>query len=425
MRRWWSDARHFQIVALSSLLLINFIWIDFGAKPLYSALAILSALTTQAVCSRLSGLPNIDLRSPLITGLSLSLLLRADAAWLPALAGVIAIASKFIFRLDGKHIWNPAGFAIVVLLLTQHDVWISPGQWGTSVWLAALLVFFAILVLQAAQRSDIALFFLGSHAALLVARAVWLGDPLAIPLHQLQSGSLLDLRLLHDLRSANGAGFAPRPPAVRFQRGRAGTLPRVLHADAAGALRGADRVVPAHAAARPDHSGKTIRMDPTRSFSMKSPLLSRLKAGVALTAIVAQLAVAAGPASAFCGFYVAQADAKLFNKSSKVVLTRNGQQTAITMASDYEGEPSEFALVIPVPSFIKKDQIGVVDTKTIDHLDAYTAPRLVEYFDPDPCQDRVVALAMAPQPAPMAAMQPVGAGISRRQGGGALRRRRV
>ena len=131
---------------------------------------------------------------------------------------------------------------------------------------------------------------------------------------------------------------------------------------------------------------------------MKSPLLSRLKAGVALTAIVAQLAVAAGPASAFCGFYVAQADTKLFNKSSKVVLTRNGQQTAITMASDYEGEPSEFALVIPVPSFIKKDQISVVDAKTIDHLDAYTAPRLVEYFDPDPCEERIVARGGGPMP---------------------------
>jgi len=138
---------------------------------------------------------------------------------------------------------------------------------------------------------------------------------------------------------------------------------------------------------------------------MKSPLLSRLKAGVALTAIIAQLAVAAGPASAFCGFYVAQADAKLFNKSSKVVLTRNGQQTAITMASDYEGEPSEFAIVIPVPSFIKKDQISVVDTKTIDHLDAYTAPRLVEYFDPDPCEEaRVMALSSMRVPLPTAAM---------------------
>jgi enediyne biosynthesis protein E5 len=191
MRRWWSDARHFQIVALSSLLLINFLWIDFGARPLYAALAIASALTTQVVWSRLFGLPNIDLRSPLITGLSLSLLLRANEPWLPAAAGVIAIASKFVFRLDGKHIWNPAGFAIVVLLFTANGVWISPGQWGSSIWLASLLVFLAVLVLQAAQRSDIALFFLGCHGALLLARALWLGDPLAIPLHQMQSGSLL------------------------------------------------------------------------------------------------------------------------------------------------------------------------------------------------------------------------------------------
>jgi len=191
MRAWWSDARHFQVAALSILLAINFVWIDFGAKPLYSALAIASTLVTQAICSRLFGLERIDLRSALITGLSLSLLLRADQPWLPAIAGVIAIASKFALRIDGKHIWNPAGLAIVVLLLTSSGVWISPGQWGSSVWLGTLLAFLAILVLHAAQRSDIALFFLGSHAALLVARALWLGDPVAIPLHQLQSGSLL------------------------------------------------------------------------------------------------------------------------------------------------------------------------------------------------------------------------------------------
>ena len=185
------DARYFQILALATLLAVNFVWIDFGAKPLYSALAISSALITQIVCSRFFGLPQIDVRSALITGLSLSLLLRANEPWLPAIAGVVAIASKFVLRLDGRHIFNPAGFAIVVLLLTSSGVWISPGQWGTSVWLGSLLVFLAILVLRAAQRSDVALFFLGSHAALLFARALWLGDPLAIPLHQLQSGSLL------------------------------------------------------------------------------------------------------------------------------------------------------------------------------------------------------------------------------------------
>jgi hypothetical protein len=139
---------------------------------------------------------------------------------------------------------------------------------------------------------------------------------------------------------------------------------------------------------------------------MTSRLLSRLKAGVALTAIVAQLAVTAGPAGAFCGFYVAQADTKLFNKSSKVVLARYGQQTAITMASDYEGEPKEFALVIPVPSFIKKEQISVVEPKTLDHLDAFTAPRLVEYFDPDPCMERQDMVSYRGNPTTVAAMAP-------------------
>ncbi len=188
---FWSDARHFQIAALATLLVYNIGWVDFGAKPLSSALAITAALATQIVCTRVLKLPSLDLRSPLITGLSLSLLLRAGGPWLHAAAAVIAIASKFILRVDGKHIFNPAGFAIVVLLFTAHGVWISPGQWGTSVLFAAFLAFLAILVLGAARRADIALFFLGSHAALLLARAAWLGDPVAIPLHQLQSGSLL------------------------------------------------------------------------------------------------------------------------------------------------------------------------------------------------------------------------------------------
>ncbi len=191
MRALWSDARHFQIAALSSLLAINFFWFDFGAKPLYSAIAIASALATQIACSRCYGVAPVDLRSPLITGLSLSLLLRANEPWLPAIAAIVAIASKFLLRVDGRHIWNPAGFAIVLLLMTLDGVWISPGQWGASIWIAALLAFLAIMVLQASRRSDVALFFLGAHAALLFGRAIWLGDPLAIPLHQIQNGALL------------------------------------------------------------------------------------------------------------------------------------------------------------------------------------------------------------------------------------------
>jgi hypothetical protein len=126
---------------------------------------------------------------------------------------------------------------------------------------------------------------------------------------------------------------------------------------------------------------------------------SRLKIGIALSALIVAMG---GPAAAFCGFYVAKADSKLFNKSSKVVLSRDGQSSAITMANDYQGEPKEFAVVIPVPTFIERKQIGVVDMKTVDHLDAFTAPRLVEYRDNDPCAGPVVA-ALPPMARPVTA----------------------
>jgi hypothetical protein len=91
-------------------------------------------------------------------------------------------------------------------------------------------------------------------------------------------------------------------------------------------------------------------------------------------------------AEAFCGFYVARADAKLYNKSSRVVMVRDENRTVLTMANDYKGDLKEFAVVVPVPTFLEREQIHVAEPALIDHLDAYSAPRLVEYHDPDPCQ---------------------------------------
>jgi hypothetical protein len=102
----------------------------------------------------------------------------------------------------------------------------------------------------------------------------------------------------------------------------------------------------------------------------------------------------------FCGFYVSKADTKLFNKASQVVLVRDGDRTVMTMVNDFKGELKEFAVVIPVPTFLRREQIHVGDKKYVDHLDAYSAPRLVEYHDPDPCRmtmedRRPMAAAMA------------------------------
>lgn len=98
------------------------------------------------------------------------------------------------------------------------------------------------------------------------------------------------------------------------------------------------------------------------------------------------LMLSASNAAAFCGFYVGKADTRLYNEASKVVLVRDGNRTVITMANDYQGSLTEFAMVVPVPTFIERDQIHVTNNAIIDHLDAFTSPRLVEYFDDDPCR---------------------------------------
>ncbi len=101
--------------------------------------------------------------------------------------------------------------------------------------------------------------------------------------------------------------------------------------------------------------------------------------------LLAALLAAQQTLHAFCGFYVAKADSKLFNKASQVVLVRNEDKTVLTMASDYRGELDEFAIVVPVPVTLERGQIHVADKKLIEHLDAYSSPRLVEYYDSDPC----------------------------------------
>ncbi|NQY98734.1 MAG: DUF2330 domain-containing protein [Henriciella sp.] len=115
---------------------------------------------------------------------------------------------------------------------------------------------------------------------------------------------------------------------------------------------------------------------------------------------LASFALSAPAASAFCGFYVAKADTDLFNDASKVVLVRDDERTVITMASDYRGDVNEFAMVVPVVDIPLREQINVANPALVDHLDEYTAPRLVEYYDENPCEMRyrrdMVAMSAPP-----------------------------
>lgn len=110
-------------------------------------------------------------------------------------------------------------------------------------------------------------------------------------------------------------------------------------------------------------------------------------AALCLTAVVA-LCLTSRTAQAFCGFFVARADASLFNNSSQVVIVHDEGKTVLTMVNDYRGEPRSFALVVPVPVVLSKKLVRVADEKAVARVDAFTAPRLAEYFDPNPCHVR-------------------------------------
>jgi hypothetical protein len=99
-------------------------------------------------------------------------------------------------------------------------------------------------------------------------------------------------------------------------------------------------------------------------------------------------------AHAFCGFYVSRANGSLYNRASTVVYTRVNETSVITMSSDYRGPAAEFAMIVPTPTILDKSQVQTVPAATVAHLDRYTAPRLVEYFDDDPCNPQIVEEAM-------------------------------
>jgi Na+-transporting NADH:ubiquinone oxidoreductase subunit NqrB len=101
------DPRLYQIATLTLLLVYGVVWLDFEVDVGQSATMMGVALSTQWICSRLWRLPRFDPRSPLISGLSLCLLLRTNHLWLAAAAAAVTIASKFVLRRRGKHIFNP------------------------------------------------------------------------------------------------------------------------------------------------------------------------------------------------------------------------------------------------------------------------------------------------------------------------------
>lgn len=390
------DPRCWQIGTLASLLVYGMARLEFEISLARALLVIGAALATQLAGSRLMSC-RFEWKSAAISSISLLLLLRTESHALHAAAAVIAVGSKFVIRAGEKHVFNPTNVAIVLMLLATERVWVSPGQWGSGAFFAFLMACAGGLVVNRAVRSDVTYAFLISYVVLVAGRALWLGDPLSIPFHKLQSGGLLlfaffmisDPRTTPDHRLARIAFAIAVAVSGWYLQWRYFVPEGLLYALAAASIFVPllDRVA---RGARYEWSqiAKALPKLPAASLNSKGEVMIRL-----FICCLSLMLFFVPDASAFCGFYVAKADARLFNKASQVVIARDGDRTVLTMANDYQGELRDFAIVIPVPTPIQKSQIRVAEPELIAHIDAYTSPRLVEYFDPDPCSVRYGAVA--------------------------------
>ena len=186
-----SDPRTYQVTILACLLAYGVLVLRFDVHTRYIQYLPVMAILVQWFCTRLWQLPHFDPKSALISSLSLCLLIRTDRLDLALIAITVTIASKFIIRIQNKHVFNPTNFGLAVMMLLSDEVWVSPGQWGSLAFSAFLFAGLGGLVVYRAARSDVTYAFLLAYTAMLFLRALWLGDPLSIPLHQIQNGAFL------------------------------------------------------------------------------------------------------------------------------------------------------------------------------------------------------------------------------------------
>jgi hypothetical protein len=207
-----ADPRLYQIGVLASLLVYGMAWLDFDITLSRAGVLLLTVVATQALCDRLDGRRPVNVKSALISGLSLCLLLRTNHTELAVLAAVVTIAAKFVVRFRGKHVFNPTNGGLVAMLLLTDQVWTSPGQWGSVAFFAFLMACLGAVVVNRVCVHRV-LCRVGVRTLRVPRRAD--GDPASSTAERCAAA----LHLFHDFRSEDHTGFEGGSGAVCRGRG--------------------------------------------------------------------------------------------------------------------------------------------------------------------------------------------------------------
>ncbi len=371
---WQADWRHYAI-SIGGCLLINYLaesakqkkWLPLNGKTGW----------------------NLWGFSVLISAMSLCLLLKTNEWWISLLAAFLTVASKYILRIRGRHIFNPSAFGIIATILITKDAWLSPGQWGSNAVIFFGVITLGTIVVTRVQKLDISLAFLLTYCGLLYWRQIYiLGWPMDYFIHSVTTGSLL----LFTFFMISDPKTSPNHPVARI-------IWAMLIAGVSFYLAAFkwkyNTPVWVLVAAAPMVPFLNIIFKAKTFNWTRSPLYINLfsklkhlnmktqfKKGAALLILASMVS---HEAMAFCGFYVSKADGTLKNKTSQVILVRDGEHTVITMYNDFKGNTKDFAMVVPVPVVLEKKDIKVVDQAIFNTLNEYSQARLVEYYDQNPC----------------------------------------
>jgi len=390
------DPRYFQVIFQAIFLAYGIYFLHWNTDWQHYILSIGGCLLFQyaadSIRSKRFLKPNEFDRwgfSVLISAMSLCLLLKTNDWYVSLLAAFFTVASKYILRFNKKHIFNPSAFGIVATILLTKDAWLSPGQWGSNAVIFFGVITFGTIVVTRVQKLDISLAFLLTFIGLLYWRQVYVfGWPIDYFIHSFSTGSLLlfTFFMISDPRTSPNHPiariiWAVLIAAVSFYlaafKWKYNTPVWILVA-AAPLVPILDKIFKA----KEFHWTSSIIqfnfINKLKQIVMK-PIMKKGAAIILLSAMITH------EAAAFCGFYVSKADGTLKNKTSQVILVRDGNRNVITMYNDFKGNLKDFAMVVPVPVVLQKKDIKVVDQAIFNTLNEYSKPRLVEYYDQNPC----------------------------------------
>ena len=196
----FKDARYFQIIFQAVFLSYGIFILHWNNEYWLYATYFISSLATQFICELVfrkksvpfwkrytNGIPSV-----LISSFGLSLLLKTNYWWVAVFAAVVSILSKYILRINGKHIFNPSALGIVTAIFFTGNAWISPGQWGSGAVIMFGVLCLGFIITTRVQKLDVSISFLGTFAGLIFIRQIiYLGWPMDHFIQSISTGSLL------------------------------------------------------------------------------------------------------------------------------------------------------------------------------------------------------------------------------------------